>query len=369
MLSIAALLTAANVAAAQPPEAPGQDKSQQASVGRLIADLDSNEFKVRDDATKALIKLGPPALDALRQALENAPSAEVRLRLKKVVEEIEIWGGDNSELQLSELLDRVSIVAKDDWKKPGYRDQRLEVLLARWLRVLGQAAEKPVPAPPLTFAGLTPSTGDRSARNSLIVVGDADRVSFAQDSIILATGVVDVSSARNCLIVARLGATVSSCHDSVVVAGVSLNASITRNSVLVSGHYLNASITHGAILAAGAPVDCGIPENVTFVNTAPLRDRPERGSRSVRIPRLVLSDPDRKQPLAEALTLTHLGSGLALFRLPDGTGEYVARTGQAIAQPGGREIETLRGWQLRYVSGRVAVFAKGDETSVHTWEK
>jgi hypothetical protein len=51
-------------------------------VAQLIADLDSDEFAVREAATKELAAQGERVQPALRQALHGAPSAEVRRRLE-----------------------------------------------------------------------------------------------------------------------------------------------------------------------------------------------------------------------------------------------------------------------------------------------
>jgi len=51
-------------------------------VARLIADLDSDDFDVREDANKELEKMGEVAPSFYRKALEGAPSAEARWRLE-----------------------------------------------------------------------------------------------------------------------------------------------------------------------------------------------------------------------------------------------------------------------------------------------
>jgi RNA polymerase sigma factor (sigma-70 family) len=51
-------------------------------VAQLIAGLDSDEFEVREKATKELAALGEPVQPALRQASKGPPSAEVRKRLE-----------------------------------------------------------------------------------------------------------------------------------------------------------------------------------------------------------------------------------------------------------------------------------------------
>ncbi len=56
---------------------------------RLIADLDSDRFEVRDKATVELEKLGEAALHAMQKALDNQPALETRRRLEQLIEKQE----------------------------------------------------------------------------------------------------------------------------------------------------------------------------------------------------------------------------------------------------------------------------------------
>jgi WD40 repeat protein len=56
-----------------------------ALVGRLIVDLDSNQFAVRDRASKDLEAMGPAAGRHMRQALAKSPSPEVTRRLEALL--------------------------------------------------------------------------------------------------------------------------------------------------------------------------------------------------------------------------------------------------------------------------------------------
>jgi WD40 repeat protein len=60
-------------------------RADQAVVERLLADLDSDEFTVRDRANTELEQLGDQAEPALRKALEGKPSPEVRSRVEKLL--------------------------------------------------------------------------------------------------------------------------------------------------------------------------------------------------------------------------------------------------------------------------------------------
>jgi WD40 repeat protein len=54
-------------------------------LARLVADLDADDFAVREKATRELEGIGPRAEAALRQALEGQPSQEVRTRAERLL--------------------------------------------------------------------------------------------------------------------------------------------------------------------------------------------------------------------------------------------------------------------------------------------
>ncbi len=58
------------------------------SIERLVADLDSDTFAVREKATKELRKLGELAEPVLRKALATPPSPEMRRRLQELFDEV-----------------------------------------------------------------------------------------------------------------------------------------------------------------------------------------------------------------------------------------------------------------------------------------
>jgi hypothetical protein len=58
-------------------------------IATLIADLDSNDFQVRQKADTELEKAGRQVAPALRQALAKQPSREAGRRLKVVIEHVE----------------------------------------------------------------------------------------------------------------------------------------------------------------------------------------------------------------------------------------------------------------------------------------
>jgi hypothetical protein len=117
---------------------------RQKRLATHIAQLNDQEFKVRDQAERTLIKLGAEAVPAVRQALAGEPSAEARRRLAKIlaklsenlgpdaamrrrlwgIELLEKWGGPAAE----RLLERLAQGAADAWVT---REARTSVELLR----------------------------------------------------------------------------------------------------------------------------------------------------------------------------------------------------------------------------------------------
>jgi hypothetical protein len=78
-------------------------------VAKWVADLDADEFDVREKATQELAKLGPAAGPALKKALEGAVSAEVRKRLESLLAKLSPQGPNDEPVRhdrLLELLER-----------------------------------------------------------------------------------------------------------------------------------------------------------------------------------------------------------------------------------------------------------------------
>jgi hypothetical protein len=70
------------------------------AVARLIAELDSDTFEVRERASQALAKRGKSVEADLKAALEKGPSAEVRSRIEKLLGNL---GAANVDIRLRGL--------------------------------------------------------------------------------------------------------------------------------------------------------------------------------------------------------------------------------------------------------------------------
>jgi RNA polymerase sigma factor (sigma-70 family) len=83
-------------------------------LARLIARLDSDEFAVRDQASKDLEKLAEQAVPAMREALAGRPSLEVRRRLKALLDKADNLAPSREELQVlraQEVLEHAGTAA------------------------------------------------------------------------------------------------------------------------------------------------------------------------------------------------------------------------------------------------------------------
>jgi RNA polymerase sigma factor (sigma-70 family) len=81
---------------------PKAKAADQKKLERLIAELDSDEFKKREEATNELEKLGGQAESALRKALAGKPSLEVRLRVQRLLKRL---GGEGRALSAEQQRD------------------------------------------------------------------------------------------------------------------------------------------------------------------------------------------------------------------------------------------------------------------------
>src|SRR5262245_34585489 len=70
------------------PAARGADEPapSAAEIARLIEQLGSKEFDKRDEASKKLAAIGPPAQDALAAAAKDSGDPEIRSRAGRLVE-------------------------------------------------------------------------------------------------------------------------------------------------------------------------------------------------------------------------------------------------------------------------------------------
>jgi len=151
----AGLLVCTGTALAQEaaPPAPEEKKiSQEEEINKLIGELSSDEWSVREAATKKLIKIGAPAAKALEKLAES-DDMEVRIRAKKILEalcyvseadkkkiekEIDLclWGSAKpADDEVKKLIEELS---SEDWET---RDAAVKKLIEKGTDVLKEMAK------------------------------------------------------------------------------------------------------------------------------------------------------------------------------------------------------------------------------------
>jgi len=89
VLAAAVLISSTTVEAVSAPKPKAAGKTRPAKIARLIKQLDAPRFEAREQAEKALIKLGKPAYSAVLKATKS-PSTEVRVRAKRILAAISV---------------------------------------------------------------------------------------------------------------------------------------------------------------------------------------------------------------------------------------------------------------------------------------
>jgi RNA polymerase sigma factor (sigma-70 family) len=113
-------------------------------VPRLIADMDSDQFKVRENASVDLEEIGEAAVPLLRKALEGTPSTEVRVRVGMLLAEPKETGLPIKKVRVVRALEvleqvgtaeaRAVIEGLAKVKEPDWLRQEAEATLGRWAR-------------------------------------------------------------------------------------------------------------------------------------------------------------------------------------------------------------------------------------------
>jgi hypothetical protein len=69
----------------------------------MIADLDADDFQVREKASQRLERLGPEVAFALRLTLDKSPSPEVRSRIEEILDKLKQSGKESRILEPSKV--------------------------------------------------------------------------------------------------------------------------------------------------------------------------------------------------------------------------------------------------------------------------
>jgi HEAT repeat protein len=121
------------------PPAPQEEKVSQEEIKKLIGELGSNEWSVREAATKRLIVIGLPAAEAVEK-LVGSEDIELRVRAKKILEALHyvskadrekiekeidlcLWNAAKPAGEAAKKL--IEALSSDDWKARGEAAKKL----------------------------------------------------------------------------------------------------------------------------------------------------------------------------------------------------------------------------------------------------
>jgi WD40 repeat protein len=96
---------------------PAPEASLSKRISRLIADLDSDEFTVRERATRELEKLGDSAASSLSGVQAGKPSAETRHRVEEILAKIAPKKSRLQQLRAVEILEHIGTAEAQEMLK------------------------------------------------------------------------------------------------------------------------------------------------------------------------------------------------------------------------------------------------------------
>jgi hypothetical protein len=86
-------------------------------IARLIADLDADEFVVRNRASRDLAVLGDVAVPALKKALEGSPSTEMRRRVQELLDREKTQAFDLGQVRFLRALEALELLGTAEARK------------------------------------------------------------------------------------------------------------------------------------------------------------------------------------------------------------------------------------------------------------
>ena len=365
-LAVIALVAFATAGAARAdgessPEAESEvlNARQIERARQLIGRLDGDSVIAVRSALESLQAYGEPVLGELNQALAKSENPKAQGRLRKIIEAIEIEAIDKNAVHLDAILDQVRKANRKNLNK-----EHLEALLDQLIIALQIAKEDDTLKLPVRFSDVKKNGKRGNGHNQLIIEPNVD-IRMVHNSIVLADSVAKIGMAQNSIIIARVATKISSARNCVIITGLVSEMTHIDKCVALAGVSVHVSRASGSMIGATEPVKISMGNNGTvLINATPDQRAGRHGDVKGVIARgLVLRDKKIENPLKDTLTLTHasaLDGGLALFRLKDGSGEYVARTDKEILRADGTPLAELAGWKLSYTGKGFVIFGDGD---------
>jgi hypothetical protein len=372
MVATIAALLAMGRAVAEPSKSPAtENHADDQRIAALVRDLDANEYAVREAASDDLLKIGEPAIPAIKDALQLPPSLEVRSRCERLVRTIILWGDMPHELSLPSLMKFAKTVGASKDPEAACRDANLDKLVECWVRVLGQVSGQQDCRPPVRLGDVKSapvevhngSSPDRS--NSLLVV-NRGHLGTLDRCMIFAEGPIDIDVARDCVIIGRSVVNVDHCQNCVIIAGFLVDGSQASSSFLVGGAQVHFAQATGSVVAAGLDLSIELAVHVVLVNSRLEGECQQVQVTNAPLPELRLSDIAAANPMRDRVRLIDTlweGDIVAKIRV-DGGSERTIHPGDSITGVDGKPISGLEHWKLAFANRGAALFVNDKDFAV-----
>lgn len=359
------------IAKAREADADLPQGSAEKRIAALVRNLDANEYAVREAASAELLKIGELAVPAIKAALADRPTVEVRARAERLIREIIVWGDIPHELSLPALsaLLQETFAAKDPAKV--CRDGRLERQLDGWVRILTQVGGRhggrlPVSIAEVKFAESAQRGDEADAwRRSLLVV-KGGRINRAFECVIIADGPILIDQADRCIVLARSVVSLNQCRNSVVVAGQVVDASDSTGNILIAGSQVLFDGASDTIAAAETAIASGSNTGVILVNSRFDDESLPEGVRTAKLPELHFGDHRTKTALVDNIQLLETlwqGDRVARVRVAGGK-DQIIHCGETLMATGGDRTGKPDRWTLCFAKSDMALFSNGDNYAI-----
>jgi hypothetical protein len=231
-------------------------------IKKLIADLDSPKFTVRDEATRRLKVLGKAALVALQEVQKSKPSLEVASRVEDIIGETERRLADQAilemvakvnELGIDKFIDLMATKQVEKAEVWQLLDNLTRAMAERGGKIGGKAA----PAPCLEFAKFPLAAaleGNSNAKTRYLVKG-LKHINSTDGCVIVSSGTVEhLNSTTNSILlvngdIKRLNYT----NRCIIFCTGNIEGwnCTTDNLIICAGSYKDCNHNTGNIIHAG----------------------------------------------------------------------------------------------------------------------
>jgi hypothetical protein len=260
-------------------------------VEKLINDLSSEEFAVREAATRKLAELGDAVVPALEKA-QKSPDRETSRRAEEILQTLRLRHEERELKKLLAELDKTPLdkliahIAKDpnrvteaEWKALG---KLIEAVVAQTNKVSGTTIKVPVDITALKTETNPPAVGDRKLR--FVSSGFSQPYTHFEQSAIICSGDTNkwITGVENSVVIVDgdfEGAT--GIFNSVIICrgNFKKTAGIYDSLVLCGGDFVSVAGIENSVVQAASFGGCTVTRKTVFINLPEVKATLKEGDR------------------------------------------------------------------------------------------